>query len=226
MAKYIYPAIFAEVGAFYTVRFPDFETCYTQGENLQDAYEMAEDVLSMTLYDAEANHTNIPRPSSVSSIRTSENEFVSLVACDTHEYRHMYAIDVLPDYYAYPAYLYYEPDGISIAFPDLPGCLPCASTTEEAFQNAREALGLHLFGMEQNREEIPAPTPIQDLEPDNNAVLSIIQVFMPAIRERMNNRVVKKTLTIPSWLNSAAMEQGLNLSQVLQDALKDQLHLI
>lgn len=42
-------------------------------------------------------------------------------------------------------------------------------------QNAREALGLHLFGMEQVQEEIPAPTPIQDLEPDNNAVLSIIR---------------------------------------------------
>lgn len=132
---------------------------------------------------------------------------------------------MLPDYYAYPAYLYYESDGISIEFPDLPGCLPYASTTEEAFKNAREALGLHLFGMEQDREEIPTPTPIQDLEPDTDAVLSIVQVFMPAIRERMNNRVVKKTLTIPSWLNSAALEQGINFSQVLQDALKAQLHL-
>lgn len=142
MAKYIYPAIFAEDGAFYTVRLPDFESCYTQGENLQDAYEMAEDVLSMTLYDAEENHTNIPRPSPLSSIHTSENEFVSLVTCDTLEYRQTYARDVLPDDYAYPAYLYYGPDGISIEFPDLPGCLPCASTTEEAFRNAREALGL------------------------------------------------------------------------------------
>ena len=45
MAKYIYPAIFAKEGAFYNVRFPDLERCYTQGESLQDAYEMASDVL-------------------------------------------------------------------------------------------------------------------------------------------------------------------------------------
>ena len=49
-------------------------------------------------------------------------------------------------------------DGISIEFPDLPGCLPCADSMDEAFQNAREALGLHLWGMEQDGESIPEPT--------------------------------------------------------------------
>ncbi len=131
---------------------------------------------------------------------------------------------MFPDYYAFPAFLYYDDDGISIEFPDLPGCLPCADTTEDAFRNAREALGLHLFGMEQDGEPIPEPTPIQQLSPEDGAVVSMVEVFMPAVRERMNTKMVKKTLTIPAWLNALALENGVNFSQVLQDALKSRLH--
>ena len=131
----------------------------------------------------------------------------------------------MSDYYTYPAFLYYEDDGISIEFPDLPGCCPCAETAEQAFQNAREALGLHLFGMEQDGDPIPAPTPVSELHPEDGAVVSMVEVFMPAIRERMNNKVVKKTLTIPAWLNAVALEQGVNFSQTLQEALKRQLHI-
>lgn len=131
---------------------------------------------------------------------------------------------MFPDYYAFPAFLYYDDDGISIEFPDLPGCLPCADTTEDAFRNAREALGLHLFGMEQDGEPIPEPTPIQQLAPEDGAVVSMVEVFMPAIRERMNTKVVKKTLTIPARLNALALENGVNFSQVLQEALKARLH--
>ena len=131
---------------------------------------------------------------------------------------------MFPDYYAFPAFLYYDDDGISIEFPDLPGCLPYADTTEDAFRNAREALGLHLFGMEQDGEPIPEPTPIQQLAPEDGAVVSMVEVFMPAIRERMNTKVVKKTLTIPAWLNALALENGVNFSQVLQEALKARLH--
>ena len=61
-------------------------------------------------------------------------------------------------HYSYPAFFYLEPDGISVEFPDLPGCLSCAQTEEEAFQRAREALGLHLYGMETDGEVIPEPT--------------------------------------------------------------------
>lgn len=128
-------------------------------------------------------------------------------------------------YYAYPAILYYDSDGISIEFPDLPGCLPCAHSTEEAFRRAKEAMGLHLYGMEQDVDEIPAPTPISELRPDHGGVVAMIEVFMPAVRDRLNNRVIKKTLTIPAWLNRAAEAEGVNFSQVLQDGLKDYLHL-
>lgn len=129
-----------------------------------------------------------------------------------------------PNYYAYPAFLYFDDDGISIEFPDLPGCLPCAHSTEEAFQNAKEALGLHLYGMEQDGDPIPAPTPVKDLKAEDGAILTMVDVFMPSVRDRVNNRVVKKTLTIPAWLNRAAEEAGVNFSQLLQDSLKQYLN--
>ena len=78
MAKYIYPAIFAKDGEFYTVRFPDLEGCYTQGEDLQDAYEMAEDVLCLMLYDLEEEGESIPPASEVSAIKSRRYDGQSL----------------------------------------------------------------------------------------------------------------------------------------------------
>lgn len=128
-----------------------------------------------------------------------------------------------PNFYAYPAFFYYDDDGISIEFPDLPGCLPCARSSEEAFRNAKEALGLHLYGMERDGDVIPPPTPVKDLHPDDGGVITMVDVFMPSIRDRINNRVVKKTLTIPAWLNREAEAAHVNFSQVLQDGLKTYL---
>ena len=126
-------------------------------------------------------------------------------------------------YYTFPAFFYFDQDGIAIEFPDLPGCLPCAQTEEEAFANAKEALGVHLFGMEQDGEEIPEPTPNNRLCPEKDAAIVMIEVFMPSVRDRINNKVVKKTLTIPAWLNRKAESANVNFSQILQDGLKQYL---
>ena len=130
MAKYIYPAIFKKEGKFYVVCFPDLESCYTQGDSLQDAYEMAADILCLTLYNLEEEKANIPPASDVSAIKTGKDEFASLVSCDTLEYRKFY-----------------------------------------------------------------------------------------------DNKAVKKTLTIPAWLNTMSEREGINFSSVLQAALKNELHI-
>lgn len=127
-------------------------------------------------------------------------------------------------YYSYPALFYYDDDGISIEFPDLPGCLPAAHTTEEAFKNAKEALGLHIYGLEKDGDELPEPTPINELKVESNAVVTMVEVFMPAIRDKINNGYVKKTLTIPAWLNRAAEEADVNFSQLLQESIKNYLN--
>lgn len=128
-------------------------------------------------------------------------------------------------YYSYPAYFYFDEDGISIEFPDLPGCLSCAQTDEEAFKNAREALGLHLYGMEVDHDDIPEPSPTNSLHPEDGGVIVMVQVYMPAVRDRINNKSVNRTVTLPAWLNAAALERNINFSQVLQDALKTQIGL-
>lgn len=130
MAKYIYPAVFREENGIYAIRFPDLDGCYTQGDDIQDAYEMAEDVLCLTLYGLEEGKRPIPRASEISDIAVAKWEFTSLVTCDTLEYRKFY-----------------------------------------------------------------------------------------------DNRAVKKTLTIPAWLNTMSEREGINFSAVLQAALKDELHI-
>ena len=81
----------------------------------------------------------------------------------------------------YSSFFYFDEDGISIEFPDLPGCLPCAHSQEEAFKNAKEALGLHLYGMETGGDSIPVPTPVKQLSPDEGGVVVLVDVFMPAV---------------------------------------------
>lgn len=131
----------------------------------------------------------------------------------------------MKDEYVFPAIFYYDEDGISIEFPDLPGCMPCAQSTEEAVKNAKEALGVHLYGMEKDNDDIPEPTDVKDIEVEEGGVLMLVDVYMPVVRDRINNKYVKKTLTLPYWLNAEAERNGVNFSGVLQEALKNYLHI-
>ena len=129
--EYVYPAIFKKEddGGFF-IHFPDLESCYTSGENLQDGIEMAEDVLCLMLYDMEIDGVDIPAPSNIKEIKARHDDLVTLIKCDTMEYRTFH-----------------------------------------------------------------------------------------------NNKAVKKTLSIPGWLNKEAVAKGVNFSATLQEALKRQLGL-
>ena len=130
------------------------------------------------------------------------------------------------DRYSYVAVFSYDEDGISIEFPDLPGCYPCADkdNTEQAIKNAKEAMGLHLWGMEEDNEVIPEPTSITELHLERNQVPFLVEVFMPPVRERINSKFVKKTLSLPAWLAAKADEDGVNCSKIFQNALMEYLH--
>lgn len=124
--------------------------------------------------------------------------------------------------YAFIAIFEYAEDGINISFPDLPGCFSCAelNDTNEAISNAKEALGLHLFGMEQDSEEIPEPTALNEIKLKKNCVPILIDVFMPSVRMSVKTSFVKKTLSLPAWLAALADEKKVNCSKIFQDALK------
>ena len=127
------------------------------------------------------------------------------------------------DLYVFPAIFDVSNDGISVEFPDLPGCFTCGDTIEEAYKNAKEALELHIYGMEKDNDYIPDPTPLNKIKLETNQSVMLIEAWMPLVRSEMENRAVKKTLTIPKWLNDIAEQKRINFSQVLQQALKDQL---
>ena len=134
-----------------------------------------------------------------------------------------------PDFYRYHAIFSYEDDGIHVTFPDLPGCITLGKDEDEAIRMAREAVSLHMYGMEQDAEDIPEPSSLKalarDEELEDNEVFFLVEAFMPAFREKQNKRFVKKTLSIPYWLNAEAERQGINFSQTLQQAIKQQLNI-
>lgn len=129
------------------------------------------------------------------------------------------------DRYFYPAIFGYE-DGeeISVVFPDL-DCATSGVDEADALLSARELLGCVLFGLEEDGEELPTPSALSDIYPDKNERVVLIDVYMPSVRMAQTNRSVNRTVTLPAWLNAAALERNINFSQVLQDALKNQLHL-
>lgn len=87
MAKYLYPAVFTPEDASYSVNFPDLKNCFTSGATLEEAMDMANDVLCLTLYDLEQEGAAIPTASAVNAVPHTGSEFVSLVGCDTIAYR-------------------------------------------------------------------------------------------------------------------------------------------
>ena len=124
------------------------------------------------------------------------------------------------DRYIFPAVFHYGDDGIAISFPDLPGCLTCAVTDEEAIQMAEEAMGLHLWGMEQDDDLIPEPTRGDKIPLESNERIFLVDTWMSQVREEIKPVFVKKTLTIPSDLDEAAKQANINFSHVLASALR------
>ncbi|MFL1671696.1 type II toxin-antitoxin system HicB family antitoxin [Paenibacillus dendritiformis] len=128
--------------------------------------------------------------------------------------------------YIYPAVFHPgEPDegGYTVTFPDLPGCISEGDTLDEALHMAKDALGGHLYLMEEDKDDIPQPTKPNAIQLEADEFVSLIQVSTDFVRERIRNKAINKTLTIPKWLNDAAAEEGINFSQTLQDALKEKL---
>ena len=130
-----------------------------------------------------------------------------------------------PDRYFYPAVFTYE-DGqeIAVTFPDLDAATS-GTDQVDALMSARELLGCILFGMEEDGVEIPAPSQLKDIRLEENEKSQLVDVFMPSIRMAQTNRSVNRTVTLPAWLNAAALENNINFSAVLQKALRTELNL-
>lgn len=134
----------------------------------------------------------------------------------------------------YPACFFQEETGYSVVFPDLGYLATCGDTLEEAMAMAVDCLAGYLYSAKQDGTELPSPSAVSDVDAQSIAAeleldsatpsfVSLISVDVAAYAKAHFERSVKKTLSIPEWLNKAALEKGLNFSQVLQDALKQRL---
>jgi len=115
--------------------------------------------------------------------------------------------------------------GYSVYFPDLPGCVSCGESFEDAQKQATEALELHIYGMEKDGDEIPMPSKTPQVDPETAAgyIVSPVTVFPDIVKNELDNRAVKTNLTIPAWLKEMAEAEGVNYSKVFQAALMDYL---
>ena len=112
--------------------------------------------------------------------------------------------------------------GYSVYFPDVPCCITCGDDFGHTLRMAEEVLGLHLYGMEKDGETMPERTDgIPELA-DGDVVVAV-SVFPLLVREEMENRREKTTVTIPRWLKTVAEAEGVNYSRLLEAAIKEQL---
>jgi predicted RNase H-like HicB family nuclease len=121
----------------------------------------------------------------------------------------------------YPALFHREDSSYWVEFPDLEGCQSFGDTLGEIYENAKEALAAYCVTLLEQGRKLNSPTDIYSIQVDENTFVSLVEADL--IRK---SRAVKKTLTIPSWLNEAAENQRINFSGVLQDALMQKLALI
>ena len=125
----------------------------------------------------------------------------------------------------------FEPNGnggYGVYFPDVLGCTSYGDDFEKAQKMAAEALGLHLYEMEKDGDEMPEPTidPCRlniDPETNRNYIISAVTVYPDLVKDRLDNRAVKTNITLPAWLKEMAEDRGVNFSQLLQTSLKEHL---
>lgn len=128
--------------------------------------------------------------------------------------------------YAYPAVFISENDGgFSVKFPDLEGCYTCGDNMADALTMAEDVLALVLYGYEKDGRKIPLPSKITDISLSEGEFINFVACDTLEYRKMYNNKAVKKTLTIPEWLNETAMAMNLNFSQVLQEALLSKINI-
>ncbi len=133
----------------------------------------------------------------------------------------------------YPACFVKEENGYSVVFPDLNDLATCGDTLETAMAMAVDCLAGYIYWLEKDGDPIPKPSPMTDIDPaaiakemeveSEEIFVNMVSVDVAAYAKEHFDKSVKKTLTIPAWLNNAALEMNLNFSQVLQEALLEKV---
>lgn len=123
--------------------------------------------------------------------------------------------------FIYPAIFHKEDNSYWVEFPDLKGCQTLGESVDETVVNAKEALEGYCITVLESGQNLPKATDIKNISVDENSFVTLIDCEL----KNTTRRSVKKTLTIPYWLNEAAVKENINFSDVLQNALKNELHI-
>lgn len=133
--------------------------------------------------------------------------------------------------YVYPAVFYEEEGKISVIFPDLGNLATFGDNVADAMRMAQDACGLYLFTALRDGDPLPAPSPLGEINPAailkefemesaaESAFVNMVLVDMTEYARQHSDKAVKKTLSIPMWLNTLCEEKSINFSKVLQDVL-------
>lgn len=126
--------------------------------------------------------------------------------------------------YVYPAiFTPSEEDGFLVNFPDLESCYTNGEDMKDAFINAEDVLNLILWNMEESKKDIPTPSSPKAVSYDENSFVSLVSADTLTYRKLHDTKAVKKTLSIPRWLDTMAQDKNVNFSNVLQNALIEEL---
>ncbi|MDR1688025.1 MAG: type II toxin-antitoxin system HicB family antitoxin [Clostridiales bacterium] len=123
--------------------------------------------------------------------------------------------------YVYPAILYSDDDKIGVTVPDLPGCHTYGDDKADALLMAKDAVEMWLWDAENSAEKIPPASEM--LTPNSGETLTLIAADTNEYRKAHDTRSIKKTLSIPLWLNHLAEKANAPFSQILQQGLKEYL---
>jgi predicted RNase H-like HicB family nuclease len=128
--------------------------------------------------------------------------------------------------YVYPAVFHPEIEGgFSVFFPDIERGATQGDTVAECIEMAEDFLCLALYRMEEDKTRIPAARSMKEIESEPDDIITLVSADTETYRRYYENKLVKKTLNIPSWLNEKAEAANINFSKTLQKALKEELQL-
>ena len=124
----------------------------------------------------------------------------------------------------YPALFHKaEEGGFWVSFPDIPECFTQGDDMTQAYEMAVDALGIALTSREEEQLPFPAGSDPTAITVGVDSFLVVIEFDMLAYKKRTSAKSVKKTLTIPEWLNEEAVARGINFSKVLQNGLLQEI---
>ena len=133
---------------------------------------------------------------------------------------------------AYPVILTYDDGVVLVEVPDM-DVFTQGEDVADAISMAKDAVGLKGISMEDAGEVIPEPSKITDVDVRNseffsegNTVVALVDIDFLEYRRKNDNKMVRRNVTLPNWMNLAAEKEGLNVSKVLQEALKERLQVV